>query len=88
MGKLMDLTGMRFGMLTVLSREGTYKSENDPFASIPTWRCRCDCGKETVVMGNNLKHGGTRSCGCLRAAKSKERMKNWHDNGFRAAHRV
>lgn len=27
--------------------------------------CRCDCGKEVVVEGSNLKSGHTQSCGCL-----------------------
>ena len=88
MGKLIDLTGQRFGMLTVLSRDGTYKSENDPYSSIPTWRCRCDCGQETIVMGNNLKYGATRSCGCLRAEKSRERMQARHDIRFRIANGI
>lgn len=66
MSKLIDLTGRRFGRLTVLERVGTYKNENDPCIAMPTWRCRCDCGEETVVIGNNLRQGMTRSCGCLR----------------------
>lgn len=30
------------------------------------WKCRCICGAETVVGGNNLISGNTKSCGCLR----------------------
>lgn len=52
-----DILGRRFGDLTVIaydgSREGTYY-----------WRCRCKCGKETVVRQNNLLLGHTQSCGC------------------------
>ncbi len=29
------------------------------------WLCRCDCGVERIVAGNNLKSGNTKSCGCL-----------------------
>jgi hypothetical protein len=50
---------MRFGKLTVLERLtiGT---------SSAWWRCKCDCGKETIVKGCNLASGGTGSCGCRR----------------------
>ncbi len=54
-----DLTGQRFGKLTVLEfvpREGTKKSY---------WKCRCDCGGEKIVAGHDLKLKYTQSCGCL-----------------------
>ena len=54
-----DLTGQRFGRLTVVERaENSHK--------MARWRCKCDCGKETVVYGNNLRRGFTQSCGCYR----------------------
>lgn len=53
----LDLTGQRFGMLTVLE-----PAEN--IGSMTAWRCRCDCGKETVVMTGHLRSGQTTSCGC------------------------
>ena len=58
MGKLIDLTGQRFGRLTVIERAG-----NDCIGQV-TWRCRCDCGNITVVAGGNLRTGNTQSCGC------------------------
>lgn len=30
-----------------------------------TWLCQCDCGKQKVVIGEDLKNGSTKSCGCL-----------------------
>lgn len=54
-----DLTGMRFGRLTVLERAGSVGKS-------AAWRCRCDCGKEVTARADNLRSGGTRSCGCLR----------------------
>lgn len=59
MGKLIDLTGQRFGQLTVLERaeNGNHKQ--------PRWKCRCDCGKETIVFGHLLRNGNTKSCGCF-----------------------
>ena len=59
MSKVIDLTGMKFGRLTVLERAEKYKNGNY------LWRCRCECGNFTVVSGNSLKSGHTQSCGCL-----------------------
>lgn len=61
--------GMRFGKLLVLGPTGGSKS------GMKTWFCRCDCGIEVTVIGNNLKKGNSTSCGCVRRAKSAERMK-------------
>ena len=44
-------------MLTVLA-----PAEN--IGAMTAWRCRCDCGKETVVMTAHLRNGQTTSCGC------------------------
>ncbi len=51
--------GQRFGRLEVLEY-----CDPQPDPKHPRWRCRCDCGKETVVQTNNFAR--TRSCGCLR----------------------
>lgn len=59
MGKLIDLTGQRFGRLVVLERAGSDSSKN------AMWRCQCDCGNITVVAGGHLRTGTSRSCGCL-----------------------
>lgn len=59
MSLLIDLTGQRFGMLTVLRR-------SDQPHSCVYWICRCDCGTVVEVSGNNLKRGHHKSCGCRR----------------------
>ena len=56
--KLIDLTGQKFGRLTVVERHGV----KDGHAA---WLCKCDCGNTTVVNGRNLRNGRTTSCGCL-----------------------
>jgi hypothetical protein len=56
MGKLIDLTGMQFGKLTVMRREGTKNGQ-------ATWLCQCECEKETVVTGSNLRNNHTTTCG-------------------------
>jgi len=75
MPPLKDLTGRRYGRLTVIGREpGNYVSpEGDTI--ITRWRCRCDCGAETVALRTNLNAGLTRSCGCLR--REARRRKEW-----------
>lgn len=53
--KLEDLTGQKFGMLTVEKYVGKQK-----------WECLCECGNRTIVLAANLKKGHTKSCGCLK----------------------
>ena len=71
MNQVTDLTGRRFGRLTVLRQEGWYVSAYGG-GRRPTWLCRCDCGRETVAIGTNLTSGNTRSCGCIRAEQIAE----------------
>lgn len=62
-----DLTGQRFGRLTVVSFEG--KS-----GKTTTFKCLCDCGNVVVVRRNNLRSGNTTSCGCERARLMGEKF--------------
>lgn len=55
---LKDFIGKRFGQLTVTSYEGKR-------AGMHRWKCKCDCGRETVVGQTLLQSGKTKSCGCL-----------------------
>ena len=66
--KLIDLAGQRFGRLLVVERQGSSGNQS-------SWKCRCDCGAETVVVKQSLKSGTTRSCGCLQRELSSERRK-------------
>ena len=54
-----DMTGFKSGRLAVIGMADGRKNNQ------VLWRCRCDCGNETTVMGSNLRSGGTKSCGCL-----------------------
>lgn len=60
MGKVIDLTGKRFGKLTVIK-----KHNQDKWGGW-NWLCRCDCGNEAVVSGGHLRGLKTKSCGCSR----------------------
>ena len=56
---LLDLTGQRFGRLTVLRRTDRHMGHS------VIWECRCDCGNTACVASTNLRKGYTKSCGCL-----------------------
>jgi hypothetical protein len=57
-----NIIGRRFERLVAVALVGT-----DP----PTWRCVCDCGSKKIVFESNLRHGKTRSCGCLQREASR-----------------
>lgn len=70
MTKMIDLTGQRFGRLTVVRRaENTKRGQ-------AAWLCRCECGGECVVPSVNLRRGKTRSCGCLHRELQKRPVAN------------
>lgn len=64
--KLKDLTGMRFGRLIVLERDGSNRHNR------AIWKCVCDCGNVTTAVGSRLLNGDTQSCGCLHKETSAE----------------
>ena len=64
MGAFIDLTGQRFGKLTVIKRDNDYVSPKGYVAL--NWLCQCECGQRVVVRGCNLKSGASQSCGCER----------------------
>jgi hypothetical protein len=57
--RFVDITGQRFGRLTVIKPlESRYGQRH--------FQCRCDCGRVVTLPGGNIRSGNTRSCGCLR----------------------
>lgn len=70
---LHDLTGQRFGMLTVIERAPTKFSAKGNMSTC--WKCICDCGRETIVHANALTtNGHTRSCGCMKSSFREEQI--------------
>lgn len=57
MRKVHDLTGQRFGHLTVIKRSDRRQGSN----SIQ-WLCRCDCGRKLIVRSDNLVTGHSTQC--------------------------
>ena len=67
---LIDLTGQKFGKLTVLYRDTeAEKLKKDRHAM---WKCQCDCGNLTTVVGKDLRAGKTQSCGCLQKERASQ----------------
>lgn len=65
MGRFVDLTGQKFGRLTVIERAGTQNGHAH-------WRCKCKCGNDVYANSGDLTNGKTHSCGCwVRETTSK-----------------
>lgn len=58
--RLIDLTGQKFGKLTVLERAGKTKR------GATKWHCQCECGNHINIIRSSLVRGNTKSCGCLK----------------------
>lgn len=65
-----DLTGQRFGRLTVIEESEPHIYSNGKKRAV--WKCICDCGNISHVESTSLRTGHTSSCGCI----SKEMLKN------------
>lgn len=84
--KKIDLTGKIFGKLLVLGldhkKEVRYK--NGKKKTYYYWKCACVCGNEVIRLGESLRSGATKSCGCYKFYKQmmtnerKKYLKN-HD---------
>ena len=59
MGQIIDLSGLRYGKLVVMSIAGKDKYRNTMFL------CKCDCGNYKIINGCSLRKGLTKSCGCI-----------------------
>lgn len=79
MGKIVDLTGKKFGRWTVsrLSHRA---------GKALYWACRCECGNEKNVFGGDLKRGESQSCGC-RARELRAKRATSHSMSYHKAYR-
>lgn len=62
--KIKDLTGQRFGSLTVVE----YSPRKTKHCLNSHWICRCDCSQLVIVRSDNLRTGRTTQCGECRSA--------------------
>lgn len=70
-----DLTGQRFGRLTVIRCSRRPGAGADGRVLPTQWFCLCDCGGEANPIGAALKNGNTKSCGCLSREMLNERSR-------------
>lgn len=71
-GNRKDLTGQRFGHLVAVEPRPNSR-----------WLFRCDCGQMCVKRSNNVVYGTTRSCGCARRAKGRDKLAHaWEGRPF------
>ncbi len=86
MNKVKDLTGQKFGKLTVLERapDKYYPCGTKEYR----WKCQCDCGNITIVATNHLKRKKhpTQSCGCIVKKNAIKQLNKIH-NGEYASHK-
>lgn len=56
---MIDITNKRYGRFIVIQLTGKNKMGK------LLWKCKCDCGNDFIAIGENIKSGNTKSCGCL-----------------------
>lgn len=65
---LKDLSGQRYGHLTVLKWIGTIQGNSKYWV-------KCDCGKEYEIYAQNLTQGSTQSCGCAKESHGERKIR-------------
>lgn len=70
---MVDITGMKFGKLTPIEVVGKNKRRQ------LMWKCKCDCGNESVACGSEMRLGRIKSCGCSRKEEIKFKHKRGND---------
>ena len=68
MRRYKDLTGKKYGRLTVISFAGLYITPSGQKHA--KWNCICDCGNEIVARASSLSVGDIVSCGCYNKERS------------------
>jgi len=63
------MIGRKFERLTVIEFAGIDKGQNKRY------KCICECGKNHIARGDNLKRGLIKSCGCYRKEEGRKRGK-------------
>ena len=70
MANKINMIGKKFGRLTVIEE----LRERNKYGKI-VYKCQCECGNIVDVVGNQLRAGQTKSCGCLQKEKASKQGK-------------
>ena len=76
MRRLIDLTGQRFGRITVIGRSTDPRADH---RSTPRWTCRCDCGTVFTTYSDAIREGRVKSCGCYRDETNRAHLDAAHE---------
>ena len=68
--KRTPLVGQRFGRWLAIEEELDTKKKH-------TVLCQCDCGTKRSILAQNLKNGGSKSCGCYKREKNSRAMQEF-----------
>jgi len=68
-----DLTGKRFGKLTVL------KQSNKTSKHGAVWELKCDCGNTSTAVTSDLTSGKIKTCGCS-WSEAGNKVQKWKEN--------
>ena len=71
--KIIDLTGEKFGRLTVLGLD-------DKPGRKTYWICQCECGNMKSIRSDSLKDGTVKSCGCLKREQDRNNLTANHSH--------
>lgn len=77
-----NISGMRSGKLTAIER--TNQKRHGSYL----WRCRCDCGRETLVESYRIKRQLTKSCGCSRKGQHMAEIAGQRFGSLTAVRRI
>lgn len=69
MSKPLEITGIKFGLLTAIQKSDQRFGKGKQIK----WICKCDCGKDYLVVPTQLSSGYTTSCGCDTNRKISEK---------------
>lgn len=72
-----DLKGKVFGRLLVMRFLYSKRTYNWRYM----WLCLCVCGSYSIVLGNSLTTGNTKSCGCLHREIATKIIKKYTKKG-------
>ncbi len=73
MNECFDITGQKFNKWTVIERADPPKHITSNGRAY--WHCICDCGRESILIGKDLRTGHSKSCGCSMLKSSSESRK-------------
>lgn len=73
-----DLTGRKYGKLTVIKKTGKKVKHDDHLI----WLCKCDCGNYKEVNAGSLTSGLTLSCGCLKSKGEQKISSTLRENNI------